>query len=422
LIAAYKFTSGLLLCTAGFGLFRLMNRDLGEVVEPFVTRLHLDPENRYVHEALSFLSGIDRKHLLAIQAGTFASALLRFVEGTGLVLQKRWGEYLVVVMTGSLLPLELYAIARKPGPLRIAVLVVNLAILIYLVARLRQERRERAAGYEELSLEGQTERPSAAPSALVLPTTIDEVVAALDAIVTRSIEEKSRLGCFAALYRTVTVQVRDGIAARRFDDGPRMERLDVTFANRYLAAIEKFRRGDQASRCWIVAFEAAGRWRPLILQHLLAGMNAHINFDLGIAAAETCPSDQLPALKHDFDLINVILASLVNQVIEEISEVSPKIRFLDRIDPSKDDAIINFSLVRARDSAWEFATKLAALSPEEREPVMSLRDAAIADLGRLVVHPIGLFFNFGLLAIRLRESNDVPRVIAVLDRVAKAGD
>jgi hypothetical protein len=62
-------------------------------------------------------------------------------------------------------------------------------------------------------------------------------------------------------------------------------------------------------------------------------MNAHINFDLGIAAAEFAPGDELPSLQHDFDEINNILAALVGQVESEINEVSPWINFLDHIDP-----------------------------------------------------------------------------------------
>jgi hypothetical protein len=55
-------------------------------------------------------------------------------------------------------------------------------------------------------------------------------------------------------------------------------------------------------------------------------MNAHINFDLGIAAAEIAPGDELPSLQHDFNEINTILARLVGQVQSEIYEVSPWIR------------------------------------------------------------------------------------------------
>jgi uncharacterized membrane protein (DUF2068 family) len=70
--------------------------------------------------------------------GTFFYALLHLVEGTGLVLRRRWAEYLTVVATGSLLPLEFYEIARKFSVLRVGVLAINLAIVAYVIARLRR--------------------------------------------------------------------------------------------------------------------------------------------------------------------------------------------------------------------------------------------------------------------------------------------
>jgi hypothetical protein len=173
-------------------------------------------------------------------------------------------------------------------------------------------------------------------------TSIDEVIAQLGEVIDRSLSERSRLGFFAALYRKVTVKVKEGIAAGRLDDGP--------------------------TPCWLLSFEAAATWPPIVLQHLLLGMNAHINFDLGIAAATTCPRDELPSLKHDFDEINVILAGLVGQVQSEIDRVSPWIKILDHVDPRADQAIVNFSMDKARAAAWRVAERLAPLPPDQWGP------------------------------------------------------
>ena len=254
--------------------------------------------------------------------------------------------------------------------------------------------------------------PKLAPDNLIART-IDEVIQQLEEIIVRSIREKSRLGFFAALYHKVTIKVKEGIQAGQFEDGPRMELLDVTFANRYLKALDQFVTGEKATPCWMLAFEAADRWPPIILQHLLLGMNAHINFDLGIAAAQTCPGDELPPLKRDFDQINVILASLVAQVEAEIGEVSPWIKLLDHIGGRTEEAIIEFSMSRARDAAWGLAEKLGAVSPDQWQPELEQRDREMTGLGRIVLNP-GWFLNAALLVIRLRESNDIPRVIRVV--------
>jgi hypothetical protein len=243
---------------------------------------------------------------------------------------------------------------------------------------------------------------------------IDEVISRLTGIIDISRKETSRLGYFAALYRKVTVMVKQGILNGQFEDGARMERLDVNFANRYLEAYDLHRKGEVPTASWQVSFEAAGHWRPLILQHLLLGINAHINLDLGIAAVETSPGDQLASLKHDFELINQILADLTQPVQDEIGEVSPWLGFLEKIDPSADNAIIHFSMDRARASAWNFAMMLNTLGGNERIAVVKLRDQKIATLGRVVYRPPGLLMNLGLLAIRMRESNDVARAIDAL--------
>src|SRR4030095_5101492 len=102
----------------------------------------------------------------------------------------------------------------------------------------------------------------------MLAQTIDEVIARLTDIIDSSRQDPSRLGYFAALYRKVAISVKQGVLNGRFEDGSRMEALDVNFANRYLEAYELHRKGGTPTAAWQVSFEAAGHWRPLILEHL----------------------------------------------------------------------------------------------------------------------------------------------------------
>jgi hypothetical protein len=247
--------------------------------------------------------------------------------------------------------------------------------------------------------------------------TISEVISRLDEIVETARRERSRLGFFAALYRNVTVKVKEGIEAGHFDDGPRMERFDVIFARRYLAAYEAFRRGERPSRCWQVSFSAASSRWPIVLQHLLLGINAHINLDLGVAAAEVAPGAELQSLRPDFDRINNILGGMVLQVRTNVGAVSPWIYFLDMLaDDRAEDRVINFKLGRARLSAWLVAETMASAGPEERERKLALLDKAVAGFGLAIRHPPGILLRLGLLAITLRESRDIPRIIDTLGR------
>ena len=91
---------------------------------------------------------------------------------------------------------------------------------------------------------------------------IDEVVATLDGIIATAVADRSRLGFFAALYRQVTLRVRQGIADGLFDDGPRMDRFDAIFANRYLDALAAWQANALPSRSWKLAFESSRRTDP----------------------------------------------------------------------------------------------------------------------------------------------------------------
>jgi hypothetical protein len=249
------------------------------------------------------------------------------------------------------------------------------------------------------------------------PKTIDDVLQELDQIIFTCRKESSRLGYFATLYRNVTIKIKEGIAAGVFDDGPRMERLDVAFANRYLAALESFRQNQPVSNCWRVAFETASNYWPLIIQHLLVGTNAHINFDLGIAAAGIAPGAQLPTLHEDFDRINNILGGMILKVRTDVEGLSPWIKFLDQLVPTAEDKIINFSLNKARASAWLVATMVNSTPPEKLGTKLSILDDGVAMLGSLIGSPNGWLINLGLRGIRLRESNDVPHIIDVLSQI-----
>lgn len=140
LIAILKLTTALLLAAAAMGIFRLMGKNVGDVMEHLALRLHLDPDNHLISRVLDWMDSLDIKHLKVIEAGAVFYAMLYTVEGVGLWLGKHWAEYLVVIATGSLLPLEIYEIAMKITALRISVLLVNVAIVIYLIRQLRRQR------------------------------------------------------------------------------------------------------------------------------------------------------------------------------------------------------------------------------------------------------------------------------------------
>lgn len=239
------------------------------------------------------------------------------------------------------------------------------------------------------------------------------VLERLDAVINETIRTGSRAGYFAAMYRKVTLSVRDSIITDRFADGDRMARLDRVFAERYLDAYDEWRRGGRPSAAWHAAFEAGERWRPILIQHLLVGMNAHINLDLGIAAATVAPGSELAGLRSDFDLINDVLTDLIDVFMIGVDAVSPWVGLLDRFGGRTDQTVVRFSIQIARRRAWDLAAQLAGAAPQQWDDIIDSRDAATADLTKTILAP-GPMLPMVLLLIRLRESNDVSRVIGLL--------
>ncbi len=146
---------------------------------------------------------------------------------------------------------------------------------------------------------------------------------------------ESRLGYFAALYRRVTSAVRDGISNGSFQNGPLMERLDVVFASRYLDAWLRIRGGTQAAAGCLHFMAATMLTFSFCSNCCPRDEHAHINLDLGIAAARVGPGDQLPNSKPDFDQINAILAAQIGAVASEIAAVSPLIGDLEKMRPHR---------------------------------------------------------------------------------------
>jgi len=140
LIAAFKLAKGLVLLAAGLGVLRLLRHDVAATAAHWVRSLRADPNDRLIHGILERYLGVSRRRLEEIGVGTFFYAAVFLTEGTGLALGKRWAEYFTIIVTGSFLPLEVYELARRLTVIRGAVLALNAAVLVYLIARVREYR------------------------------------------------------------------------------------------------------------------------------------------------------------------------------------------------------------------------------------------------------------------------------------------
>ncbi len=241
---------------------------------------------------------------------------------------------------------------------------------------------------------------------------ISEVIVLLDEIIAECEVQNSRKGYFACLYRKMTIAVKKGIDNGTFDDGARMEELDVVFANRYIAAYYQNANNESCTASWQYAFTATTQ-QYTVIQHLLLGMNAHINLDLGIAAATISEGQNIQSLKSDFDKINDVIGSLINEVQTDIEDICFPMKFVRLVDNKAKDDVINFSITIARKTAWQNAINLSINPKSEWEKYCEVLDIAIENVAKKILNP-KISHSLLLKIVQIFEPKEISKIMVSL--------
>lgn len=239
-------------------------------------------------------------------------------------------------------------------------------------------------------------------------TNIDDVLVQLRAII--ETHRGSPMAFFPAVYRATTARVKAGIEKGTFADGARMDRFVTVFANRYLASLDAA-PGVAATpaRSWQVAFDTVARPHTMILQHVLLGMNAHINYDLPLAVIAASNGSNVAELEQDFNAINDILEALLDPVQEVIDGFSPLLNVLDKVGGRTDEQLVTFSIKTARAEAWHEANRLAGESAKQRERSNQSLDRRVALLASSIIVPDGPL-GLATALIARTESTDIAAI------------
>jgi len=250
---------------------------------------------------------------------------------------------------------------------------------------------------------------------MILPKTIKEVLETLDLIIDETVNDNNKLGIFAYVYRRTTAKIEEAIKNKRFEDNARMEKMDVTFANFYIQAYFDYKEEKPVSRAWEASFSARNK-KISIVQHLMLGMNAHINLDLGQAAALTSSASQIQSLKNDFMEVNKVLAELTDVMQKKLNRVSPLMFLLDWTGHRQDEILINFSMIKARDQAWSLAEELARLLGDKKDERINRADQNITFLSNILISPPGKLLKFALRMLGMFEQKNVGKIIKSLEK------
>jgi uncharacterized membrane protein (DUF2068 family) len=145
LIALFKLAKAILLIAVGVSALKLIHQDVARVIEHWVAILGIDPGKQYVAKALQKAADLTPNKIRGLGIVSFFYAGLFLTEGTGLWLEKRWAEWFTTILTASLVPFEVYEIVRHFGPIKVVVLIANIAIVAYLIHRISTENADAPA-------------------------------------------------------------------------------------------------------------------------------------------------------------------------------------------------------------------------------------------------------------------------------------
>jgi uncharacterized membrane protein (DUF2068 family) len=142
-IGVVKLLKAALFVSMGFGVIRLLHKDIADVLLRATLALRFDPENRIVNVLLEKASWLNPHRLREISFAIFLYAALDLIEGTGLVLEKVWAEYFTLILTGSFLPWEVYEIIRHVTLFKVVLTILNMLVFIYLAIVVNEKVRGR---------------------------------------------------------------------------------------------------------------------------------------------------------------------------------------------------------------------------------------------------------------------------------------
>jgi uncharacterized membrane protein (DUF2068 family) len=139
LIAIFKFVKVAGLLGITFGLLKLLDPLVGEKLQAWIFALSQSAAHPHILTALVQVTSLSGRKIQALGLIALFYATLYMIEGIGLWFQSRWAEYLTIIATSLFIPLEIYELTRRITLPRIGAVIVNVAMVGYLVYRLRHE-------------------------------------------------------------------------------------------------------------------------------------------------------------------------------------------------------------------------------------------------------------------------------------------
>jgi uncharacterized membrane protein (DUF2068 family) len=142
-IGVFKLAKGVILVAAAISVFHLVHKDLADVIVDWARRLRIAPGNYYVDRLIERVLRVTNKQLVVLGIVLLVYAVMFTVEGVGLLMLKHWAEWMTVITTSGLIPIEMFEVIRKPNWLKVSAMLVNIIIAVYLAMHVRGEMKRR---------------------------------------------------------------------------------------------------------------------------------------------------------------------------------------------------------------------------------------------------------------------------------------
>ncbi len=156
-VATIELAKGLIVLAAGVGLLSMRHRNIWGVAESLLEFLHVSPYHHYVGVFIDLVSRLSDVRLWQVAVASSVYVILRFIEAYGLWYTLPWAEWMAAITGGIYIPFELDDLIRRPTGFRLAVLLVNLLIVLYMLfLRFDAEKKRHAAHQHAVSHQPET--------------------------------------------------------------------------------------------------------------------------------------------------------------------------------------------------------------------------------------------------------------------------
>jgi hypothetical protein len=222
-------------------------------------------------------------------------------------------------------------------------------------------------------------------------TSLGEAFDGLTAVEQALRARHDRRAIFVTAYLVITDAIRRRVATGWFVDNQWVAQYTICFADLYRQALLAYQNGDESAlpKAWRLSCDTSAHGRGLLIQDLVLGINAHINYDLALALHKVGIDTKRNERYVDHTAVNQVLQTAIDQLQDQVCDIyAPILRVLDFAGGRLDETLSHFSVAKAREAAWLSAVALAnARDDHERQGLRAGLNDRAGVLARLILSP-----------------------------------